>query len=296
MKNKEEFNSSTRNIITINFRLVFSLLFVVFTTNCIAQNNKYLNLKASILNYQSKELKELTKIADIIDSDTESYWAYQYTDSIIGTIDKTGLNYYNDLTKIYSAYTHVFYGMSYTKTTMSISRGDNYSLEELNNTIIMPSSAKVVDFSQLNKDELSSIYSVINFYKVGRMPRYEKMNTQFQKISLENQNNFKNYSSEMAYRITSLNNKKLFYMIFVGLIIDVFKINNQNINDEAFNQYAQGLINIGGSMDEIPSTNEAVVKLTEQEYFEYVLKGSKNQNAMLNLLINEIRILKQRNK
>jgi subtilase family serine protease len=67
---------------------------------------------------------------------TTSYWAYKYADGTLSTIDESGKSYYKDLTKIYSAYSYIFYGMSYKRTVMSISRGDDYSFEDLNQTII----------------------------------------------------------------------------------------------------------------------------------------------------------------
>ena len=56
--------------------------------------------------------------------------------------------------------------MSYTKSILAISRGDKYSLEELNRTIIQPSTKDIADYHSLAKNELASIYSMINFYKV----------------------------------------------------------------------------------------------------------------------------------
>jgi hypothetical protein len=274
---------------------IFTLVLIIILNSCNAQDNN-LKEKSIILTNQSIALSDFAKNADIIDSDTESYWAYEYTDSILSSIDLSGKTYVKDLNKIYSAYTHIFYGMSYTRSILAISRGDNYSLEELNRTIVQPSTKEIVDYHNLAKNELSSIYSMINFYKVSRMPRYNDMYTLFQNDSLENENTFKNYSAETAYRIVSLENKKLFFKSFVGLIIDIYSINNQNAEESDYNKYMQGLVKLGEEMDKIPSSYDAILNLSEQEYYEHILKSSEVQKSMLNLLVTEIKTLKQRNE
>jgi hypothetical protein len=271
-------------------------LVLIFILNCCNAQDNNLKEKSIILTNQSIALIDFAKVADIIDRDDASYWHYEYADSILNTIDISGNNYLVDLSKIFSAYTHIFSGMSYTKTIYSISRGDNYSLQELNGTVKYPFNKNNIDLYQLSKQELSSIYSMINFYKVSRMPRFDDMYTLFQNDSLENETTFKNYSTETAYRIVSLENKKLYFMTFSGLIIDIYSANNQNISESEYNIFGQALINLGEEMDKIPSNYDVIVKLKEQEYYEYILKSSEIQKNMLNLLVTEIKILKQRNE
>jgi hypothetical protein len=271
------------------------ILLLVFT-GCNGQNDDFLNEKSSILKNQSENLIKLSQIASVIDNDDASYWAYKYADSTLSTIDESGKSYYKDLTKIYSAYSYIFYGMSYKRTVMSISRGDDYSFEDLNQTIINPSSKKIVDLSNLSKNELSSIHSIINFYKVSRMPRYDNMQDMFKHNKLENESIFKNNTPEQAYRITSFNNKKLFFKIFAGLIIDIYSINNQDVDDTTYNDYMKTILKLGEKMDEIPFDNAKITKLNNLQYYAYILKSSEVQKAMLNLLAKEIDVLKQRNE
>ncbi|MCL7765034.1 hypothetical protein MPF19_16545 [Polaribacter sp. Z014] len=269
-------------------------IFLIAFTSYSAQNENYLKEKSLILKNKYETLKKFSEIANIIDSDSESYWAYKYADSTLTTIDKSGKNYYKDLTKIYSAYSHIFYGMSYTRTVMSISRGGDYSLEELNKTIIKPFN-KTVDLPNLSETELKSIYSIINFYKVSRMQRYNNMNDLFKKNILKNESIFKNASKEQAYKIASFNNKKLFFMIFAGLIIDIYTLNNKGVDDTIYNNYMQNILKLGEKMDEIPSDNTKIMNLKESEYYLYLLKSSEVQKSMLKLLINEINVLQKRN-
>lgn len=276
-------------------KFMILILLLVFT-GCNGQNDDFLNEKSSILKNQSENLIKLSQIANVIDNDDESYWAYKYADSTLSTIDESGKSYYKDLTKIYSAYSYIFYGMSYKRTVMSISRGDDYSFEDLNQTIINPSSKKIVDLSNLSKNELSSIHSIINFYKVSRMPRYDNMQDMFKHNKLENESIFKNNTPEQAYRITSFNNKKLFFKIFAGLIIDIYSINNQDVDDNTYNDYMKTILKLGEKMDEIPFDNAKITKLNNLQYYAYILKSSEVQKAMLNLLAKEIDVLKQRNE
>jgi hypothetical protein len=265
-------------------------------TSCSGQNEKFLTEKSTILKNQSESLLKFSKIANVIDSDDESYWAYNYADSTLSTIDKSGKNYYDDLNKIYSAYSHIFYGMSYTRTAMAISRGDNYTFEELNGTIIKSTSKKNVDFNVLSKNELSSIYSIINFYKVSRMPRYDNMNEMFKNSNSQNNAYYKNNTKEQAFKITSLNNKKLFFKVFAGLIIDIYGINNQDADDNTYDNYVKSILKQGEKMDEIPTNEREILTLDDSQYYKSIVKSSEVQKMMLDLLIKEIEILQQRNK
>ena len=107
---------------------------------------------------------------------------------------------------------------------------------------------------------------------------------------------FKKYKAESAYRIASLDNKKLYFKTFSGLIIDLYSINNQNIEENVYNNYIQNLIKLGEVMDKIPSDYESMLKLSDKVYIDYILKSSGVQKSMLNLLVNELKILKQKNK
>jgi len=271
-----------KGVITLFLAFVFS--------GCNGQQSKFLQEKSSIQNNQSKALLELIRVADIIDGDAESIWAYEKADSILSTIDISGKNYHRDLSKIYSATSHIFYGMSYTRAILAVSRGEKYSLAELTKSIVDP--INELDYKALATNELLALYSVINFYKVSGMPRYGEMYALFQKDSLEMEIAFNNYSPETAYRIVSLENKKLFFMIFVGMIVDIYSVNNQHVNESEFNDYIQTLINLGEEMDKIPSSYDAISIMDDQEYHNYILASSEIQKAMLELLATEIGLLK----
>jgi hypothetical protein len=277
-------------------KLMVFILSMVFISSIGQQKEIFLTEKSTILKNQSESLIQLARIADVIDTDTESYGAFKYSDSLLLSIDKSGKNFNLDLSKVYSAQSIIFYGMSYTRSILAISRGDDYSLKELNKTIIQPSKSNVIDYYTLSKNELLSIYSIINFYKVGRMPRYAGMNELFEIDSLKTEDIFTNYDKKSAYRITSFNNKKLFYKVFVGLIIDIYGINNQDADDNTYNNYMQSIIKQGEKMDEIPTNEREILTLEDSQYYKAIIKSSEVQKTMLDLLIKEVEILKQRNK
>lgn len=281
--------------IAVKFQTVFTLFMIFSLTSCNGQNNKLLEQKSSILDNQSKALIEFTKVANVIDNDSESYWGYEKADSILSTIDISGENYHENLSKIYSATTYLFYGMSYTRSIYAMMDGDNNSLEELSNTIIKPLSKDEFDYKKLVLNELSSIYSMLNFYKVAGIDMYDEIHTLYQNNSLEMESTFKNYSAENAYRIVSFENKKLNYKNLVGLIFNIYLTNNQNSDESVVENYLQILIKLGEEMDEIPGNNDITVNLTEQEYYNYILKSSEIQKKLFDLFITEIKILKQRN-
>jgi hypothetical protein len=278
-----------KNILIV---LITSMAFTI----CSGQNEKFLAEKSIILKNQSESLLKFSKIANIIDSDDESYWAYKYADIALSTIDKSGKNYYYDLKKIYSAYSLIFFGMSYTRTVMAISRGDNYTFKELNGTIIKSTTEKNIDFNVLSKDELSSIYSIINFYKVGRMPRYGRMMELFQNSSAENKYYIDNKTKEQAFKLISLNNKKLYFKIFAGLIVDIYGINNQDVDDNTYNNFVQLILKQGEKMDEIPTDEQEILNLNDSQYYKSIVKSSEVQKELFDLLIKEIEILELRNQ
>lgn len=273
-------------------KLIYTLFFVLLIHSAAqAQQNRFLKEKSKTLNNQIDNLIEFQKIANKIDSDSESYWAYGQANELLKSVDGSGKNFDRDLSRIYAAYTHVFYGMSYTKSIMAISRGDDYSLNELNSTLIKDTEAQKTDYYNLSKKELSSIYSIINFYKVSSMPKFPDMNERYQGFSSKNEELFKKYSALSAYKISSLNNKKLYYMTVVSLIVDLYSVNNPSVSNEEFKSSMHELVYLGDKMDEIPTNHELTITLSNQEYYHWIEQASEVQKTLMGLLVNELKKL-----
>lgn len=273
-------------------KLISILFLVVVFSSAQGQQTTLLKEKGIILKNQVGNLNELQKIAIIIDSDDESYWAFGQAEKLLKSVSLSGNNYHKDLAKIYAAYTHIFYGMSYTKSIMAISRGDEYSLSELNSTIIKDYEIKDSAYRTLSEYELSSIYSIINFYKVSRMPKYSDMNDRFKMFSKTNEQVFTDYPPESAYKIMSFYNKKLYFLTFVSLVNDLFMINNPNITESDYNKYIDELTQLGQQMDQIPSDYDTILALSDKEYYNYLMIASGVQKDMLGSLVDEMRFLR----
>lgn len=272
--------------------LISTLFFVLLILSAAqAQQNSFLTQKSKILDNQIDNLTEFQKIANKIDSDSESYWAYGQAKELLKSVDRSGKNFHRDLSRIYAAYTHIFYGMSYSRSIMAISRDEDYSLGELTNTLIKNPDLKKTDYYNLSKQELSSIYGMINFYKVSRMPKYPDMFERFQRDSLKNEQLFREYPAISAFRIRTLNNKKLYYITFVNLIIDIYAVNNPNVTDSDYKEFTQKIVELGQKMDRVPSNYETIIALSDHEYYHWITVGSSVQNALLGLLVNELESL-----
>ena len=257
----------------------------------INEQNDFLHEKSSILKNYSESLTQFNEIAYLIDNDLESQWSYRQADSLLSTIDASGKNYYDDLTKVYAAYSHLFYGLSYTNSVRSITRGEDYSLEELVATIINPLSGSAINYSNIANHELASMYSMINFYKVGRMYRYNSMQSIFDGYSAESKEIYQQYTAEEAYRIASFENKKLYYKMFYCFITDVYYINHFDKIDAENDEYIDNLVRLGEIMDELPIEHEPILALSDAEYYSAILKASEVHSEMFDLLIEQLNIM-----
>ena len=260
-------------------------------SDLITGKDDFLLEKSTILKNYSEGLTAFNKITHNIDSDIESYWGYSKADSILATIDKTGGNYFEDLTKLYSANTHMFYGMSYSNAVRSIAWGDDYSLEELIETIIDPLSGNDITYQKIAQHELASIYSLINFYKAGRMNSYDFIQSLFDENVEVMQTWFENTTENDAYRVISFENKKLYYKILFTYIFELYIINNPDGIDRANNEYIDQLVELGEKMDEITADYEYILTLSDAKYYQSVLKVSEIHREMFDLLIEQMNIM-----
>lgn len=277
---------------------IFIYLFILFTAiGCSKrqEKNSELNLKSDILKAHQSSLSNFINVADLIDSDTESYFAYNQADSIINTIDLSGKNYYQDLSKIYSAYTYVFYGMSYTRAIHLLAKQGDYSLEELINTIIYPDNNAQPNRKLIEK-ELAALYSIINFYKASSQDKYPMLLELYNANKKEIEALYQQNSEINIYKTASLKNKKLFFKIIISLIIDIYFTNNPAGDETLTEIYFANTGKKGETLDKIPDDFNSVSKLSDKEYFENFVVCTKIQGEMLDLLTNEIKTLAKNNQ
>lgn len=124
--------------------------------------------------------------------------------------------------------------------------------------------------------------------------RYDSMQAIFDEYSGESKEMYQKYTAEEAYRIASLENKKLYYKMFFCFIVDVYYINHPDeddaINDE---KYIENLVRLGEIMDEIPITHKPILAQSDAEYYSSILKASEVHKVMFSLLIEQLNILKE---
>lgn len=272
-------------------KILFYFILLISITEIHGQSSQNLNEKGKVLSNQQSGLFQLTGVSNIIDSDSESYWAYEEANSLIRKIKLDGNNYEKDLSKIYSSYSLIFYGMSYSRAIMALSRGDDYSLEELSSTILDYEDNKAISKYELSKKEIAAIYGMINFYKVSRMPKYSAMNEVYNRYETKMDEIFRLYNENDAYKIASLQNKKLFYKTFVNLIIDLYFVNNPTTEETIINKYFKNVTLMGVTLDKMPNDYNKILNLSDKEYFDYLISTSQIQKEMIQLLIIEIKKL-----
>lgn len=274
---------------------IYLVLFIV-TSACYGQTTENQSEKINILKNHSLNLKKFLNVANIIDSDMESYWAYGMADSLLGTINFNGNYYETNLSKIYSAYTYIFYGMCYSRTISAISRGGNYTLEGLYGTIIPFKNNIELSKYELSRKEIASIGITTNFYKVSGMSNYYDMYNVYKSFYLKLEEIYKQYPTNEAYRIVSLRNKKLYFQTFVRFILDSYARNNIGTEKAIKVAYINQLVQKGETLDKIPDDYEEIIELTEKEYFICLETCSKVQGEMLQLLTEEIRNIANKNE
>ena len=284
-------------------KLLFILL--CYSLSGVAQDNQVLNLQKDILNNLKECGVSLIKVAPILDQDTESYWAYNRADSLLNTINLDGTEYYRDLSKVYSAYSLIFYGMSYTRSVYAMSavfrgeRKDNYSLQELSNTIIHYERGNEITYYQLSKNEIASIYSMINFYKASQMTAYDDMNNRYNYYFDNMEESYSVYSRNKErykeidiYRTIAIHNKKLFFKTFSRFVLDIFLTRNQNISALEYEKFVNILNSKGQVLDNISDTYIEISNMTDLSYFKNEKICSDVYLFLFELLSKEITSLK----
>ncbi|MBX2843465.1 MAG: hypothetical protein KTR26_16965 [Flammeovirgaceae bacterium] len=268
------------------------LVYIIFLVNiisCFGQAKAELPDYAEIIKNKQQNLRAFLKVADIIDNDLESIWAYNYSDSLLNTIRFEDVYFNDNLSKIYSVYSYILYGMSYTRAIYAKSKGINYSLKELSETII-PFKKNESSYN-ISTNEIYSIYCFINFYKVSRMPKYETMFQAYENHIKIVEGLFLQYSESEVYKTVSLRNKKLYFKTVVNLLVDLYLINNPAATEVEMQRYFNKLIQTGEILDKIPDDHVEISKLSDEEYFEYLSVCFEMQDQILGLLTREIIIL-----
>lgn len=238
-----------------------------------------------------KELKELLTYAPYIDSDTESYWAYKRAESLLNSVDSESFDLYQATATIYNAYSHIFYGMSYTKTVY-------YSSERVRNGLDSTFSelSSVLCKNELNQKphfvdcELRANFSMVYFYKVSNMDAYSRLYELYQTESININEINKKYDSERAYKVNSIRLKKLNFKVLVSFIVDLYFVNNPK-NESVSQEFGRQLNALGVKMDTISSNEQNILKWSNTDFNENLLTEINVISKLISLLNNELKLL-----
>ncbi len=76
------------------------------------------------------------------------------------------------------------------------------------------------------------------------------------------------------------------------MVIDIYFTNNQNTEEPKIGKYLSKISNLINEMNELPLEQDEILNLSEEEYYEYILKGTEVQKTLFDLFIAEIKTLK----
>ena len=237
---------------------------------------------SSIKNLQQSIIK-FSSVANTIDDDMESLWAFSTADSIAKTMELKDESLWRDLARAYSALSYIGYGMSYTRSARS---GDVNKLFHLSNVIVKCNPDTVLPNKYLHIMELKSDYSFINFYDVSQMEVTEDMISKYQvSISLldtiysdeilNNSSEYKTISNSFK-QFQSLNT--CFFFVNAAMLADLFKHTCRTENDHQ--KKNEALMALAKQMDSLPS-----------EWDELITTQIEIRAKLIDMLAEEIKAI-----
>ncbi len=199
----------------------------------------------------------LSSVANKIDHDIESMWAYRMADSIAGSMELKDESIWRDLSRAYSALSYIGYGMSYVRT---VRHGDLDLLRKLTEVAVDCNPDTVMPNRSLHLMELKSDQSFINFYGVSNMEATESMMELY-----ENYSNMLDsiYSTDESASPQNLSENfiqfqrenKCFFFVYAYMLSDLISINSAT--EEEHQRKCDVVMELANEMDSLPSEWEA---------------------------------------
>lgn len=272
----------------MNKKLIFLLISICLLVTGCSNKPNHQSLYEEILTEQTEAVKNLIQVAHKIDSDDASYWAYETADSILNTISHEG-SFYIQQSKVYSALTYVFFGMSYTKSNLC----GPEALERTSQCITYPLSSSTPEDSIMlcaSIIERLSISASLNFYLLSKIESSDIESAQ-NLIEIEDRfddimiNEISEYSGDYS-KFILLKNKNLFCKAFATLIFDCdATINDGEIDNELFDE----MISLAKEQDKILADDiEEVCSLSEDDFLEILHKSTHIQSRHIQILADRI--------
>lgn len=216
---------------------------------------------SSIKNLQQSIIK-FSSVANTIDDDMESLWAFSTADSIAKTMELKDESLWRDLARAYSALSYIGYGMSYTRSARS---GDVNKLFYLSSIIVKCDPDTIMPNRYLHLIELNSDKSFVNFYDVSNMKRTDDMNNSYEKSLSLMDSIYSRKSDRIIINNEEIPNDFLqfqklndcFLIVYASMLIDLF--NNNSKSDIEYQNKCMRLDKIALGMDSLPSELRSMV-------------------------------------
>ena len=188
----------------------------------------------------------LSSVANKIDHDIESMWAYRMADSIAGSMELKEESTWRDLARAYSALSYIGYGMSYVRT---VHHRDIDLLRKLTEVAVDCNPDTVMPNRSLHLMELKSDQSFINFYGVSNMEATESMMELYENYS--NMLDSIYSSNDLDGFIQFQRENKCFFFVYAYMLSDLISMNSAT--EEEHQRKCDVVMELANEMDSLPS-------------------------------------------
>lgn len=247
-------------------KFIVSVLFVTMCSSCQSKE------EGSIENLQ-ESICELSNVANKIDHDIESLWAYGMADSIAKTMELKEESTWRDLARAYSALSYIGYGMSYVRT---VRHGDPDLLQKLTEVVAECDPDTVMPKKSLHLLELKADFSFIYFYSVSNMEAAESMIGHYENYSNMLDSIYSSNDLDGFKQFQSDN--KCFFFVYAYMLSDLILINSAT--EEEYKKKWGDVTDIANEMDSLP-----------EEWEERLSRQIELRARLIGMLSDEIRAL-----
>jgi len=286
--------------------LIISVIFCSLAIGCrksaagLVENNQAIAEKSpqsQILTNLTEPLQELANICCILCGDDACFTNAEIAGSLLKAIDLSGKNYFQDCSKIFSAYTQIFVGTSYFGALMQQSRllvnGDNYDfMSEWANSTTLPFETPIVDLKLFLEKELQ-VSNCFAFFLKAYEINPDKLLSSIDYCIAFMDEQYSNLPDSLAFKLASVNNQLATFMT-----LSHFSWYLSNIANSDLSEHEQNIMALAIKMDEIlkiareSSVAETVV-FTDEKYWQCMVKSSEIQKELLKILVERLLVIKR---
>lgn len=222
----------------------FALFYYATQMSCHEDENP------SLTDQQKAEITRLASFIDQYSPDDESYWARGEAAKQLSRVTGRDSDFYQDQARLASAWSYVFYGMSYVPMCYHATSSDD--LKKLSNNIVELGSARHYSEKELVGFQLKAMKALAYFHHAqGVEDGYKAMMEMITKT--ENKN------KDLSVRRQLMNNQILFYKLIVQDIVSM----NGCIDEDVLKE-----VKVAADSIDSNSINDdgALIKMSEIDY------------------------------